>query len=97
MLYYKSGNNNWTGIYKSPAIIKIKGGDQGILEDIIDSALRNSKEIYTNCLDEKAISRSSILEGNQNRDFFCKYETTLIKSWSQCTGTKSIYRVERKL
>ena len=97
MLYYKSGNNNFKGIYKSPAINKIKGEDQGILEEVIDSALRNSTEIYTNCLDEEAISRSSVLEGNQNRDFFRKYQTTLIKSWKQYIGTKSIYRVEKKL
>jgi hypothetical protein len=97
MLYYKSGNINSKGIYKSPAINKIKGEDQGILEEVIDSALRNSMEIYTNCLDEEPVSRSSMLEGNQNRDFFRNYQTTLIKSWKQNTGTKSIYSVEKKL
>jgi hypothetical protein len=36
------------------------------------------------------------MEGEKNKDFFRKYETTLIKSWRQVTGTRSIYRVERK-
>jgi hypothetical protein len=97
MLYYKSGDNNSKGIYKSPAIIKIRDEDQRILKEVIDSALQNDTEIYTNCLDEEPVSRSSILEGNQNRIFFRDYQTTLIKSWKQNTGTKSIYRVEKKL
>jgi hypothetical protein len=97
MLYYKSGDNNPKGVYKSPAIIKMKSEDQGILLEVIDRALQNGTEIYTNCLDEEPVSRSSILEGNQNRDFFRNYQTILIKSWKQNTGTKSIYKVEKKL
>jgi hypothetical protein len=97
MLYYKSGDNNSKGILKSPAINMIKGEDQGILKEVIDNAIQNGTEIYTNCLDEEPVSRSSILEGNQNRDFFRNYQTTLIKSWKQNTGTKSIYKIEKKL
>jgi hypothetical protein len=97
MLYYKSGDNNSKGIYKSPAINMIKGEDQGVLKEVIDSALQNGTEIYTNCLDEEPVSRSSILEGNQNKNFFRNYQTTLIKMWKQNTGTKSIYKIGKKL
>jgi hypothetical protein len=97
MLYYQTGNNKINSIYKSPAVLEIKGIDAGILEGVIDSALDIGKDVYTNCLDEAAISRSSIMEGTKNKDFFHKYETTLLKSWNQPTGTRSIYRVERKI
>jgi hypothetical protein len=75
----------------------IKGEDQGVLKEVIDSALQNGTEIYTNCLDEEPVSRSSILEGNQNKNFFRNYQTTLIKMWKQNTGTKSIYKIGKKL
>lgn len=97
MLYYKAGDNNIKSIYKSPAILEIKGKDPGILEGIIDSVLSTGTVIYTNCLDETTISRLSITGGTKNKDFFSKYETTLTKSWRLVTGTRSIYRVERKL
>jgi hypothetical protein len=96
MLYYQTGNNNINSIYKSPAVLEIKGKDAGILVGVIDSALNICKDVYTNCLDEATISRSSIMEGTKNKDFFHKYETTLIKSWKLPTGTRSVYRVERK-
>lgn len=96
MLYYQTGNNNINAIYKSPAVLEIKGKDAGILESVIDSTLNIGKEVYTNCLDEATISRSSIMEGTKNKDFFRRYETTLSKSWKLITGTRSIYKVERK-
>ena len=97
MLYYKTGDNSISSIYKSPAVLEIKGKDPGILEGVIDSALNKGTDIYTNCLDDAVISRSSILEGQQNKEFFRNYETKLLKSWKMVTGTRSIYRVERKL
>ena len=96
MLYYKTGNNTIKSVFKSPASMKIKGSNPEILEGVIDSALRSGIEIFTNCLDKQAISRQSIIEGDQNRDFFRKYETILAKSWKLSTGTKSIYKIERK-
>jgi hypothetical protein len=93
MIYYESGDNNIKCIYKSPALIKIKGEEPKILEGVIAQALTSGTEILTDCLDMEAISRSSIIEGDTNRDFFNKYKTTLIKSWKQNTGTKSVYRV----
>jgi hypothetical protein len=67
------------------------------LRGIIDSALSADTEIYTNCLDETPISRLSIIGGTENKDFFSKYVTTLTKSWKLVTGTKTVYRVERRL
>ncbi len=96
MLYYRTGNDNINNIIKSPAVFALTGEDPGILVSILDSALNKGMDVYTNCLDEEAISRSTIMEGEKNKDFFRKYETTLIKSWRQVTGTRSIYRVERK-
>lgn len=97
MLYYQTGNNNINSIYKSPGVLEIKGKNAGILEGVIDSALNIGKDVYTNCLDEAVISRSSIMEGTKNKDFFHKYETTLLKSWKLITGTRSIFRIERKI
>jgi hypothetical protein len=97
MNYYRTGNINNSTIYKSPAILDIIGRGSGTLEAVIDSALNEGMEIYTNCLDNEAISRSSIMEGTSNKDFFRKYETILTRSWILPAGTRSIYRVERKL
>jgi|WetSurMetagenome_2_1015567.scaffolds.fasta_scaffold01809_5 hypothetical protein len=97
MLFYKTGNNNMKNIYKSPAVLKINGKDPRILETVIDSALSAGTEIYTNCLDEEAMSRFSIMEGTGNKDFFRNYETILIKSWKLITGTRSVFMVKRKL
>jgi hypothetical protein len=96
MLYYQTGDENFKSILKSPAVLEIKGKDPAILEGVIDSALNTGTEIYTDCLDELALSRSSIMEGTKNRDFFSRYETVLIKSWMLFTGTKSIYRIKEK-
>ena len=97
MLYYKTGNNNIESVLKSPALLEIKGKDTEILEGVIDNALNIGKEVYANCLDNAPISRSTIMEGQKNKEFFSKYVATLIKSWKQVTGTRSIYRIERKL
>mgnify|MGYP001791481438 CR=1 FL=1 len=97
MIYYQTGEENRMSVIKSPAHFEIKGKDQKILEGVIDSALINSIDIFTNCLDEETISRSTILEGAKNKVFFLKYESTLINSSHQFTGTRSIYRVLRKL
>jgi len=93
MIRYKSGEEDKTGILKAPSLLRIKGKDPIILEGIIDSALYAGTEIYTNCLDGNVISRSSILEGSVNKDFFSRYKTTLIKSWDLSTGTRSVYKV----
>ena len=96
MLYYETGNNNIKNIMKSPASLNLKGGNQAILEAVIDSALSKEILIVTNCLDKEAISRQSIIEGNQNRTFFSKYKTSIIRSWKQSAGTRSVYQIEKK-
>lgn len=96
MLYYESGNKDLNTIYKSPAILELTKTHTDILKAVIDSALNKSMEVLTNCLDEPVISRSSFMEGSGNKDFFCQYETILLKSWKMNTGTRSIYRVDRK-
>lgn len=96
MLYYKTGENDIKSIYESPAVLALKGIDLRILDVVLDTAIRNGTGVYTNCLDEVIISRFSIMEGTKNKEFFRKYETILTKSWTEFTGTKSIYRVKRK-
>jgi hypothetical protein len=96
MLYYKTGDNNIKNIIKSPASFDLRGCSQSILEGVIDSALSKGTKILTNCMDEEAISRQSIIEGNQNRTFFSNYETIIIRSWDQSTGKRSIYQVKKK-
>ena len=97
MIYYQTGNFDRKNIYESPAVLSITGKEVRILEDAIDNALNSGNEIFTNCLDETVISRSSIMEGTKNGEFFRKYRTTLIKSWKQVTGTRSIFKIEGKL
>lgn len=96
MIYYETGEEDRKNILKSPASSGLKGEKPGMIAGRIDSAIKSGAVIFTDCLDKKTISRQSILEGNQNRDFFCNYRTTLIKSWDQVTGTRSIYKVEGK-
>jgi len=96
MLYYKTGNNNIKNIMKSPASLNLRGCNQAILEATIDSALSRGTVILANCLDQEATSRQSIIEGDQNRTFFSKYKTSIIRSWKQSTGTRSVYRIEKK-
>jgi len=96
MLYYETGDNNIKSIMKSPASLNLRGDNQAILAGVIDSALNKGIKIETNCLDEQAISRQSIIEGNKNTTFFSNYKTSLIRSWKQITGIKSIYLIEKK-
>jgi hypothetical protein len=96
MLYYESGNKDLNTIYKSPSVLELTHTHTDILKAVIDSALNKSMEVLTNCLDEPVISRSSYMEGSGNKDFFRRYETILLKSWKMNTGTRSIYRVDRK-
>ncbi len=95
MIYYQTGDATITNIYKSPAILQISGKDTTNLDEVIVNALRRGSIVYTNCLDEKTLSRQSIIEGTVNRDFFRKYETILTKSWKLPTGTRSIYIIAK--
>lgn len=97
MLYYQTGNNNMNCIFKSPGVIAIKYKSPEILNAVIDSALSRMIPVYTNCLDEATLSRASIIEGSRDKEFFQKYEMTLTKSWRYITGTRAVYKVERKL
>lgn len=97
MLYYQTGSYSINNITKSPAGFQITGKDRGTLDLLVSSELSRGAAVYTNCLDENPISRSSIIEGTWNKDYFYKYETILIKSWTQITGTKSVYRIKRML
>jgi len=94
MLYYQTGEKNMNCILRSPAAMKRRGEDQHKLEADIGSALDNGVGVFTNCLDKEAISRQSIIEGNENQEFFSEYESILIKTWTMSTGIKSIYKVE---
>jgi len=95
MIYYQTGDATITNIYKSPAILQISGKDTTNLDEVIVNALKRGSIVYTNCLDEKTLSRQSIIEGTVNRDFFRKYETILTKSWKLPTGTSSIYIIAK--
>jgi hypothetical protein len=97
MIYYKTGNFDRNNIYESPAVLSITGKEARILENTIDDALNSGNEVFSNCLDETPISRSSIMEGSWNMEFFRKYRSTKIKSWKQITATRSIYKIERKI
>jgi hypothetical protein len=97
MIHYQSGENDNKSVLKAPSLLKIKGKDPAVLKGIIDSALYAGTDIYTNCLDENIVSRSSILEGSVNKEFFLRYKTTLIKSWDLNTGTRSVYKVTGRL
>ena len=97
MIYYKTGNNKVENIYKSPAVMRLKGSDSNMLESAIDSALARGSIIYTDCLGPGIISRASISEGNENERFFSKYKTAEIKSWNLLLGRKVVSRIEAKL
>jgi len=97
MVYYQTGNNNVSNIYKSPATLNIKGINMKTLEYIIDSALVSGITIYTDCVGPSVVSRASIMEGNLNSDFFRDYELRPVRTWSSVLGTKSVYSVLRKL
>jgi len=94
MIYYQTGNDTIANIYKSPAMIHISRKDTTNLDGIIFNALNRGVRVYTNCLDEKTLSRLSIIEGTFNREFFSKYETVLTKSWKRPTGTSSVYMIK---
>jgi hypothetical protein len=97
MIYYQTGETVFPNIYQSPAVLRITGNDEIVLDEVIQNALGKGTEVYTNCLNEKTISRSSIIEGTINNDFFRMYESALTKSWNLSIGTSSVYRIVRKL
>jgi hypothetical protein len=97
MIYYRTGEDVAENILKSPAVLRLRGEGINNLEAVIDSVLISGNDVFTNCLDKEVVSRQSIMEGNVNIDFFQKYKMRRIKSWKQYTGTKSVYKVERKL
>jgi hypothetical protein len=97
MIYYQGGNNKVDNIFKSPAVMKLKGSDVGYLENVIDSALNKGLIIYTDCIGPGTISRASISEGSINADFFRKYEAAEIISWESIMGRKAVSRIVAKL
>jgi len=97
MLYYTTGINDIGNIYSSPAVLEFKGLKIKILEDIINDALKAGITIYTDCIGSVSVSRASITEGDLNTDFFRKYETLPVKTWESCLGTRSVYKVMKKL
>ncbi|GEM_PF-867578 len=74
MIFYKTGEPGWGNILKSPAVIQLKGGDLESLLKIIDNSLSEGRKIYTDCLSIMPLSRSVLLEGELNRQFFDRYE-----------------------
>jgi hypothetical protein len=96
MVYYKTGKIKTGNIFKSPAVMEIGGLNQNDLETLVDSALIAGVDIYTDCTGRKTISRASILEGSTNREFFTKYETLPVKTWTYVTGEKSVSRITGK-
>jgi hypothetical protein len=97
MLYYQTGEISFNSIYKSPAVLKLIEKDRSYLDTAISDAIKRGYEVYTNCLDEKTMSRSTIMEGSENEDYFSKYETILAKSWHPITGTRSVYSIKEKI
>jgi len=96
MVYYNTGKSKSRNIFKSPAVMEIGGLSTKSLEILVDSALKGGVDVYTDCTGQKAISRASILEGSTNREFFTKYETLQVKSWSYITGEKGVSRITGK-
>jgi hypothetical protein len=96
MLYYRTGENIFSNVHKSPAVLKLRGIDQNSLDSLIARTLLSGEKIYTNCLDEQLISRYSIMEGSVNHDFFQKYSALKLKTWKKLTGTRSIYQIKEK-
>jgi len=96
MIYYQTGKTIINNVYKSPAVLSISRKDTANLDSIIVNALSHSRIVYTNCLDERTLSRHSIIEGSVNDEFFRKYDAVLTNSWMTFTGTSSVYRIELK-
>jgi hypothetical protein len=96
MLYYQTGEICYGSIYKSPAVLKLIGKERSSLDSVITNALIRGNEVYTNCLDEKTISRFSIMEGSENKNYFSQYETILTESYNPITGRRSVYRITGK-
>ncbi len=96
MLYYRTGENIFGNVYKSPAVHKLRGIDQSSLDSLIVRTLKSGEKIYTNCLDEQLISRYSIMEGSANHDFFQKYIALKLKTWKKITGSRSVFLVKEK-
>jgi hypothetical protein len=97
MIYYNTGNRDAENIYKSPAVMRLKGTDIKVLECAADSALTKGLVIYTDCLGPRIISRASVSEGIINQEFFKKYKISEVKSWRSLLGNKVVSRVEAKL
>jgi len=93
MIYYQTGKVNSDNIFKSPAVLQISRNDTSNLDMVIVTALKKGKIVYTNCLEERTLSRHSIIEGSVNVEFFSKYDALLTKSWKTFAGTSSVYRI----
>jgi hypothetical protein len=97
MIYYQEGKSKVENIYKSPAVMRIKGTDVHFLDNVIDSALNKGLVIYTDCIGNRSISRAVISEGSTNAEFFSKYKTVEIRSWESIMGRKVVTRIIAKL
>ena len=97
MIYYQTGETIFPNIYKSPAVLQLLRAEPTILDEVIVNSLKRGVAVVTNCINENTISKSSIIEGTVNHDFFRRYDAILIKSWKLITGTSSVHRIEKKL
>ncbi|MBG0860473.1 MAG: hypothetical protein IQL11_13305 [Bacteroidales bacterium] len=97
MLYYQTGVTDIGNIYRSPANMRIKGLDPATLVDVIDDALASGSTVYTDCTGPAAVSRASITEGRMNEAFFRIYELIPVRTWPSAMGTRTVFRVMRKM
>ncbi|HRR15505.1 MAG TPA: hypothetical protein P5320_02185 [Bacteroidales bacterium] len=96
MVFYYTGKESSHNIYKSPAVLKIRGKDPEILKGVIDSLLVQDKKVFTDCLSIMPMSRAVFLEGKINQQFFSAYLLKEEKRWENTGGIRIIHRITGK-
>ncbi len=63
----------------------------------IDLLIRNGKRVYTDCIDyPEPLSRSSMLGGDKNREYFSQYNLLQVDSFDDFYGRHRYYEVKMK-
>ncbi|HOM40743.1 MAG TPA: hypothetical protein PK064_07535 [Bacteroidales bacterium] len=96
MVFYYTGKESSHNIYKSPAVLKIRGKNPEILKGVIDSLLVHEKKVFTDCLSIMPMSRAVFLEGKINQQFFSAYLLKEEKRWENTGGIRIIHRITGK-
>jgi hypothetical protein len=96
-IYYQTGKNWDTGIYKSPASLGIRDKEITKLKVRIDSCLAAKIAVYTDCIDEPVIlSRKTYLQKNENEVFFNQYALQKADSIAAFAGMRYFYKILEK-